>query len=240
MLAHRHFSITTTIRATAVVGTLAFSLLVVTKAEASMPTLPGFARMAVPLIAHLETEKSVNQEQEEQRRDPPPVIDPASGPVFSVFGGSVFSGKSAFQTGVTVAYFFGTKASVGVEAEANMTFGPGGRVAQVMGSFVVQTGARTSKFVPYIALGAGFLQATTQFPDAKVDALAKLGINPQPTSETAPFVHFGGGLRFYIKPNMAFRGDVRLARVALDLEGVKLIDSLFRMRRVAGMLSWDF
>ena len=70
--------------------------------------------------------------------------------------------------------------------------------------------------------------------------LEKLGINPEPTKESAPFVHIGGGLRFYIKRNLAFRGDVRVARVKLDLEGVDLIDSLFRMRRVVGMLSWEF
>ncbi len=132
------------------------------------------------------------------------------------------------------------KAGIGVEAEGNLTFGPGGRVAQFMGSLVLQTGARTSKFVPYIALGAGFLRASTSFPQATSDALAELGIHPQPTTETAPFVQFGGGLRFYVRPKMAFRMDVRLAQVALDLDGVSFGDSLFAMRRVAGMISWDF
>ncbi|MDP6687549.1 MAG: hypothetical protein QF680_06190 [Acidobacteriota bacterium] len=241
MRAHRHSSNTTTrVHSTVVLGALALSLFIVTKAEASTPTVPGFASISVPLIAHLETETNLEQQQEEERRDPPPVIDPASGPVLSVFGGTVFSGKSAFQTGGAIAYFFGAKAGVGLEAEASMILGPGGIVTQVMGSFILQAGARTSKFVPYIALGGGFLQATTKFPDEKAEALEKLGINPEPTKESAPFVHIGGGLRFYIKRNLAFRGDVRVARVKLDLEGVDLIDSLFRMRRVVGMLSWEF
>ena len=240
MRARRHPSITNAIRVMAVVTALTLSLSVVTQAEASTRTLAGFARMAAPLIAHLDAGQSPQQEQEEERRDPPAVIDPASGPVFSVFGGSVFSGSSAFQTGATFAYFFGPKAGIGVEAEGNLTFGPGGRVAQFMASLVLQTGARTSKFVPYIALGAGFLRASTSFPQATTDALAELGIHPQPTTETAPFVQFGGGLRFYVRPKMAFRMDVRLAQVALDLDGVSFGDSLFAMRRVAGMISWDF
>ncbi|MCH7824144.1 MAG: hypothetical protein IH849_05030 [Acidobacteria bacterium] len=240
MLAHRHPSITTANRVMAVVGTLALSLSVVAKAEAATPTLTGLARMAAPLIAHLETGQSPQQEQEAARRDPPPVIDPASGPVFSVFGGSVFSGSSAFQTGATLAYFFGPKANIGVEAEGNLTIGPGGRVAQFMGSLVMQAGARTSKFVPYIAVGAGLLRASARFPQEKTDALAELGISLQLTTETAPFFQFGGGLRFYFSPKLAFRVDTRFAQVALDLDGVSFGDSLFAMRRVAGMVSWDF
>ncbi len=240
MLAHQHPSITTMIRLAALAATLALSLSMIAQAEASTPTLTGFARMAAPLIAHLENGESPQQEQEPERRDPPPVIDPASGAVFSVFGGSVFSGSSAFQTGATFAYFFGPKASIGFEVEGNLTIGPGGRVTQFMGSLVMQTGARTSKFVPYIALGGGFLRASTRFPQDKTDALAALGITLQPTTESAPFLQFGGGLRYYLKPGLAFRIDGRFAQVALDLEGVSFGDSLFAMRRVAGMISWDF
>ena len=240
MLAHRHPSLATTNRVIAVVGALALSLSVVAKAEASTPTLTGFARMAAPLIAQLEASQSPQQEQQAERRDPPPVIDPASGPVFSVFGGSVFSGSSAFQTGATFAYFFGPKASIGFEAEGNLTIGPGGRVAKFMGSLVMQTEARTSKFVPYIALGGGLLRASTRFPQKKTDALTELGISLQLTTETAPFFQFGGGLRFYFRPKLAFRVDARFAQVALDVDGVSFGDSLFAMRRVAGMVSWDF
>ena len=239
MLAHQHPSITTIIRLAALAATLALSLSIIAKAEASTPTLTGFARMAAPLIAHLNGQ-SPQQEQEPERREPPPVIDPASGAVFSVFGGSVFSGASAFQTGATFAYFFGPKASIGFEVEGNLTIGPGGRVTQFMGSLVMQTGARTSKFVPYIALGGGLLRASTGFPQDKTDALAALGITLQPTTESAPFLQFGGGLRYYLKPKLAFRIDGRLAQVALDLEGVSFGDSLFAMSRVAGMISWDF
>ena len=146
----------------------------------------------------------------------------------------------AIEVEIASGYFFGPKASVGVEVEGNLTFGPAGRVVQFMGSFVMQTGARTSKFVPYIAVGGGILRASTGFPQATADALAELGIIPEPTTETAPFIHFGGGLRFYVRPKMAFRIDARMAQVALDLDGVGFSDSLFPMRRVAGMISWDF
>ena len=225
------------VRCVALMSALALALSAAAPAHAATPSLTGFSRMAAPLLERLTQQQ---QEQEEERRDPPAVIDPASGPVFSVFGGSVFSGSSAFQTGAALAYFFGPKASFGIEGEGNITFGPGGRVYQFLGSFVLQTGARTSKFVPFIALGAGALRASNQYPEATTAALADLGIDPQPRSETAPFFHFGGGVRVYVKPGMAFRADVRFAQVALDLEDVSFSDSLFPMRRVVGMLSWDF
>lgn len=181
------------------------------------------------------------QEQEQQRPEPPPVLDPASGPVFSVLGGSIWSGASAFQTGAAFAYFFGDKASFGFEAEGAVTFGPGGRVSQVMGSFVWQTGARTSKFVPFFAGGVGYLHATSEYPGATQDVLDEFGIDPQPKTEEGPFVQYGGGLRFYLKPRIAIRADVRFALVPLDLEvDPGFWDRLHGMRRIAGMLSWDF
>ncbi len=219
---HRSISVRWLLEPTIILLTLALTLSAALPAAAATPA------------------QQEEQEEQEERRDPPPVIDPASGPVFSIFGGSVFSGSSAFQTGAAFAYFFGTKASFGVEAETNITFGPGGQVYQFLGSFIAQSGARTSKFVPYIAFGVGALRASKQFPKATEEALAELGIVPEPTSETAPFLHFGGGVRFYIKPKVAFRADIRFAQVALDLDGVSFNDSLFPMRRVVGMLSWDF
>lgn len=181
------------------------------------------------------------QEQEQQRPEPPPVLDPASGAVFSVLGGSIWSGASAFQTGAAFAYFFGDKASFGFEVEGAVTFGPGGRVSQVMGSFVWQTGARTSKFVPFFAGGVGYLHATSEYPSDTQDVLDEFGIDPQPKTEQGPFVQYGGGLRYYLRPSISIRADVRFALVPLDLEvDPGFWDRLYGMRRIAGMLSWDF
>jgi hypothetical protein len=222
--------------ATAVIVAAAF----VSPAHAATPGLTSVGRLAAPLASHSETGATM-AEQEDQRPGPPPIRDPISGPMISVLGGSVFSGASAFQTGGALAYFWGAKASFGVEVEGNVTFGPGGRVGQAMGSFVWQVGARTSRFVPYFAGGVGYVRAKSKYPQATQAVLDELGIDPQPKTEQGPFFHYGGGLRFYVKPGIAFRGDVRFAYVPLDLQvDTGFRDRLFGMRRIAGMVSWDF
>lgn len=210
-------------------------------AHAATSALTAVSRVAAPLVAHLEADDdpAVAQQQEQDR--PPPIVDPINGPVISVLVGSIFSGSSAFQTGGAFAYFFGPKASIGFEIEGNVTFGPAGRVSQAMASFMWQTGARTSKFVPYFAGGAGYLHASSRYPAATQEVLDEFGIDPEPKTERGPFFQFGGGLRFYVKPNIAFRGDVRFAYVPLNLEiDPGFWNRLFGMRRIAGMLSWDF
>jgi hypothetical protein len=210
-------------------------------ATAATPTFTVLGRMALPLAAHIEHTAPIAPAQQTQETGPPPVIDPAAGAVVSIAGGSVFSGASAFQSGGAFAYFFGDKASIGFEVEADITFGPAGRVTQVMGSFMYQTGARTSKFVPYFAGGIGYLRATSEYPTATQDVLDAFDIDPQPKTEDGPFFHYGGGLRFYLKPTVALRGDVRFALVPLDLEvDPGFWDRLFGMRRIAGMISFDF
>lgn len=224
----------------AIAATTAANLLLIGAAAAATPAYAAVGRLAAPLVSHIESARDA-QEQEPQRPEPPPVIDPISGPVFSVLGGSVFSGASAFQTGAALAYFFGAKANVGFEVELDATFGPAGRVTQVMGSFVYQTGARTSKFVPYFAAGAGYLRARSSYQDATQEMLDLFGIDPQPRTEQGPFVQYGGGLRFYVKPNLAFRADARFALVPLNLEvDPGLWNRMFGMSRIAGMLSFDF
>lgn len=224
----------------AVAGAVATVVLVlpIGAVQAIPATYTGIARATAPIAAHLDGDAP--QQQEEAPRRPPPVADPAAGVVFSVLGGSVFSGSSSFQGGAAFAYFFGEKATFGFEVEGTATFGPGGRVTQALGSFVIQTGARTSKFVPYFAFGGGYVHANADLPEKTVAILETLGIRPEPESESGPLMQFGGGLRFYIKPNLSFRGDVRFAQVLLDLEGKNFSDSLFPMRRIAGMVSFDF
>ena len=218
----------------------ALSLLPGAAAEASPAPFNGIARMTAPLLAHLDDGSVPAQQQEEAPRRPPGVSDPAGGVVFSILGGTVWSGSSSFQGGGAFAYFFGDKATFGFEAEGNLTFGPGGRVGQVMGSFVIQVGARTSKFVPYFAIGGGYVYAKARLPEKTLAILDEFDIRPTPTSESGPLVQYGGGVRFYMKPNLAFRGDFRFAQVLLDLKGRSFSESLFPMRRIAGMVSWDF
>jgi len=224
---------------------LAAHLIAATPATAGTPALVGVGRVAAPLVAHVEATSAMpapmQQAAEQAAQQLPEILDPASGPVFSILGGSVFSGASAFQTGAALAYFFGDKANIGFEIEGDITFGPGGRVAQVMGSFVYQTGARTSKFVPFFAAGGGYLRATSEYPTATQEVLDEFGIDPQPRTEEGPFIQWGGGLRYYVKPRVAFRADVRFALVPLNLEEeTDLWDRMFGMSRVAGMLSFDF
>jgi len=220
-------------------GAITCTALLPLPATAAPLSYTGFANIAAPFAARLPFDPAPPEQQGESTPQAPPLRDPAGGMVVSVFGGSVFSGSSTFQGGGAVAYFFGAKATFGFEVEGALTFGPGGRVGQAQGSFIVQTGARTSKFVPYIAVGLGYLRATAGLPDKTTAVLEALGINPRPQVENAPFVHFGGGLRFYVKPNMAFRGDVRFAQVKLDIPGQDFTDT-FPMRRIAAMISWDF
>jgi hypothetical protein len=47
-------------------------------------------------------------------------------------------------------------------------------------------------------------------------------------------------VRFYVKPNVAFRGDVRFAQVLLGVKELGFWDRIYAMRRIAGMVSWDF
>ncbi len=236
---HRPNTLPATRLATVLAVAIALTGLTPATAAASPLSYTGFANIAAPFAARLPATEIVVHAQGQDARQAPPVQDPAGGVVVSVFGGSVFSGASTFQVGGAFAYFFGAKATVGFEVEGATTFGPGGRVIHGQGSLIIQTGARTSKWIPYIALGVGFLRATTSLPTRTSEVLESLGIDPTPTVENAPYVHFGGGVRFYLKPNVAVRGDVRFAQVALDIPDQSFTDT-FPMRRIAVMLSWDF
>lgn len=237
--AHDRPNASSTARAAAVF-VIALAGLAPTAAAASPFSYTGFATIAAPFTAPRPAAHSLlPQQQEEGVPQAPPPRDSAGGMVVSVLGGSVFSGNSTFQGGAAIAYFFGAKATLGFEIEGALTFGPGGRVVQGQGSFIIQTGARTSKFVPFVALGIGYLRAKADLPSQTTEVLASLGINPTPESESAPYFHFGGGVRFYVKPNLSVRGDVRLAQVKLDVPDQSFTDT-FPMRRVAVMLSWDF
>jgi len=223
------------------VGTTFAHFVLLSEATAAPPSFAGIGRLTAPLFSGAESNAPVAQQPAQQSPEPPPFADPANGVVVSILGGSVFSGASAFQTGAAFAYFFGPKAAVGFEAEGDFTFGPGGRVIQGMGSFVVQAGARTSKFVPYFAIGGGYLRATSKFPDATQAVLDDFGIVTEPKTQTGPFFQLGGGVRFYMKPGLSFRADIRFFRTPLDLEvDTGFFDGLYAMRRIAGMVSFDF
>ena len=198
-------------RSSVVVVLLVACLAGAAEARASTPSFAAVGRATAPLTA-LPGLPAAQQEQEQERPTPPPVPDPEAGAVLSILAGSVWSGSSTFQVGGAFAYFFGGKGTVGFEVEGDFIRGPGGNVVQVMGSLMIQFGARTSKFVPYAAGGVGYLRANSSFPDQTLAVLEELGIRPEPEEEQAPFFQFGGGLRFYVRSNLAFRGDIRFAQ----------------------------
>lgn len=206
-------------------------------AAASPVGLTAAARLAAPLAGHFAEQQ---QQEEEEPRQAPPIRDPANGIVLSVLGGSVFSGASSFQAGASVAYFFDAKAAYGFEAEGAVSFGPGGRVVHGFGNFIIQAGARTSKFVPYFTAGVGYLRAELRLSDRTRSALDALGIVPALETESGPLFNFGGGLRFYLREGLAVRGDFRISQVLLDIPNKGFVERLYPMRRFAGMVSWDF
>lgn len=179
------------------------------------------------------------QAAQEQEPGPPPFPDRIGGFVVSIFGANIFSGSNALQVGGALAYFFEPRAQIGFEVEGGTTFGPGGQVTFASGSFIVQAGARTSKIVPYIDVGGGYVHAEVDLPEANRQELERLGIVIEPTTESGPSFHYGGGVRFYLREGIALRADFRDTRVVRDGDG-SFFDRLFSMRRIAGMLSFDF
>lgn len=178
------------------------------------------------------------QEQQEERRPPPPQ-DQVGGFQISVFGGSQFVGGSSGQVGAVLGYFFKPTSRFGIELEAGNTFGPGGNILHGSANLVLQAGARTSRIVPYATAGVGVFHASVDLPGNIQDKLDEFGLALPGDEETAPAVNFGGGVRYYLSEGISLRGDFREYRAVLDVEG-NVVDRLFSLRRVAGMISFEF
>lgn len=181
-------------------------------------------------------------QQEEEGRQPPPPEDEIGGLQLALLGGSQFRATSSGQVGAAVAYFFKPNATFGFELEGGATFGPGGDVLHGMANVILQAGARTSRIVPYVTGGVGVFRAEVSLPSNIQGRLDEFGLQVPRNDETAPFLNFGGGARYYLKEGISLRGDYREFRALLDLQegNPSLSDRLFALRRIAAMISFEF
>jgi len=184
---------------------------------------------------------AANDGPQEQQQDvqPPPPPDQVGGANVSVLVGSMFGASTAAQIGGSVGYFFKPSATIGFEVEGDLTFGLDGKVAQIFGSLVLQTGARTSKIVPYGTIGAGLMYAKFDPRQPIKDSLEALGIVIKNDTEVAPGIALGIGVRYFLSEKMSMRGDFRNYWMWRSIQG-GFNEHLYTMRRVAGGIVWEF
>jgi len=184
---------------------------------------------------------AANDGQQEQQQDvqPPPPPDQVGGANVAVLVGSMFGASTAAQVGGSLGYFFKPSAVIGFEVEGNLTFGLDGKVAQVFGSLVLQTGARTSKIVPYGTIGAGVMYAKFDPRQPIKDELDALGIVIEDDTELAPGLALGIGVRYFLSEGMSMRGDFRNYWMWRSIQG-GFNEHLYTLRRVAGGIVWEF
>lgn len=180
-------------------------------------------------------------QQQEQQQDvkPPPPPDQVGGANASVVVGSMFGASTAAQVGGSFGYFLKPGATIGFEVEGDLTFGLDGKVAQIFGSLVLQTGARTSKIVPYGTIGAGVMYAKFDPRQAIKDELVALGIVIREDTELAPGIALGIGVKYYLSEGMAMKGDFRNYWMWRSIQG-GFNEHLYTLRRVAGGIVWEF
>lgn len=168
-----------------------------------------------------------------------PPADKVGGFQLSLFGGVQLRGSASGAGGVALAYFSRSTAAVGFEIEGAFTRGPSGQVYHGLASIILQSGARTSRMVPYLSFGGGFYRAEEKLRDAVRDALPNFGIEPTEGTESGALIAIGFGVRYYLAGSMSFRADYREFRAFTSADG-SLFDKLFAMRRIAGYFSIDF
>ena len=192
--------------------------------------------LLAPAAAIAATEGSQEQQQDIQ---PPPPPDQVGGANVSVLVGSMFGASTAAQVGGAIGYFLKPSATIGFEVEGNLTFGLDGKVAQIFGSLVLQTGARTSKIVPYGTIGAGVMYAKFDPRQAIKDELDALGIVIEEDTEVAPGLALGIGVRYFMSEKVSMRGDFRNYWMWRSIQG-GFNEHLYTLRRVAGGIVWEF
>ncbi len=182
---------------------------------------------------------SDGQQEQQQDVQPPPPPDRVGGASASVVVGSIFGASTAAQVGGSFGYSFGSSASIGIEVEGDLTFGLDGKVGSVFGSFVLQTGARTSKIVPYATIGVGMMYAKFDPRQAIKEELEALGIVIEEDTELAPGIGLGIGVKYYLREGMAMKGDFRNYWMWRSIQG-GFNEHLYTLRRVAGGIVWEF
>jgi opacity protein-like surface antigen len=151
----------------------------------------------------------------------------------------MFGASTAAQVGGTFAYFLTPNATIGFEVEGSLTFGLDGKVAQIFGSVVLQTGARTSRIVPYATIGAGVMYAKFDPRQPIQEELDALGVVIEEDTEVAPGFALGIGARYYFTESMSLKGDFRNYWMWRSIQG-DFSQHLYTLRRVAGGIVWEF
>ncbi len=192
--------------------------------------------MLTPAGAFAATDGPQEQQQDVQ---PPPPPDQVGGANVSVLVGSMFGASTAAQVGGSIGYFFKPNATFGFEVEGDLTFGLDGKVAQIFGSLVLQTGARTSKIVPYGTIGAGVMYAKFDPRQGIKDELEALGIVIEEDTEIAPGFALGIGVRYFMSEKISMKGDFRNYWMWRSIQG-DFNEHLYTLRRVAGGIVWEF
>ena len=174
-----------------------------------------------------------------QEEDAPPEADPVGGLTMSLLAGSQFVGSTAAQAGFTLGYYSRGAGLVGFEFEGALTLGPAGRVYHGLLNVVLQTGARTSKIVPYVVLGGGMFRAQVDLQDSVEQELQNFDVVLGDTTETGPMIDFGLGVRYFLSDGLSIRLDYREFR-ALRESDDSFFDRLFALRRIGAMLAVEF
>lgn len=172
------------------------------------------------------------------RGDRPP-MDPVGGVQLGIIGGVQLRGSASGTVGLALGYYKRSTASFGVELEVAATRGPTGEVYHGMVNFIVQSGARSARLIPYIAVGAGMFHARERVQDNLASTLASIGILIPEETETGPIVGFGLGVRYHLTPGVSFRVDYREFR-GLTGSDSGFWDRLYALRRIAGFFAFHF
>ena len=211
-----------------------------TTAAAGLPVAPVVFRIRpIAIRESLDLAPSASRAQQVLTDGNRPTLDRVGGFQLNLFGAAQLVGSSSGQVGATLAYFRPTTAALGLELEGAATFGPSGRVYHGLLSVILQSGARSAKMAPYLAIGGGFYHAEIDLQAAVQEELEIFGIELGDEVERGPLLALGFGVRYYVSDHMAIRLDFREFRALTQTDG-GFLDRLFALRRVGGMVSIEF
>ncbi len=180
---------------------------------------------------------SFGLQQTTRRADRPP-SDPVGGFQIAIMGGVQMRGSASGHVGVAFSYFKRSTGNVGIELEAAVSRGPNGQINHGLLSLIFQSGGRSSKLAPYLAVGGGVYHANESLRGRVADALPIFGIEPKEELETGALIAFGLGFRFYLSESVSFRADYREMRAITTGSG-NLFDRIFSLRRIGGFLAFQ-